>query len=168
MQISQKNNVKERSVLFIERSVLFSIYIYINISIYIYIEKEQNILAFFYILCKRTECSFRSHKSPKTRKKNGKERNVPNGKERGAQSWFDSRKNLQKIPYSVFSILGTADMQLSHKVKVSLYCTIQVSAALKNTQVPKSIHVLNVISGPCSLRILLMSETLVPPIGDYK
>ena len=47
---------------------------------------------------KRTEHSFGSHKSPKTRKKNrkvetfllknGKERNVPNGKERGAQPWF--------------------------------------------------------------------------------
>ena len=34
---------------------------------------------------KRTEHSFGSTKSPKTRKKDGKERNVPNGKERGVQ-----------------------------------------------------------------------------------
>ena len=34
---------------------------------------------------KGTHRSFGSHKSPKTRKKNGKERNVLNGKERSAQ-----------------------------------------------------------------------------------
>ena len=53
--------------------------------------KERNVLVFFYGLCKRSlrsfpffrkdckrmERSFGSHKSPKTRKKNGKERNVP-------------------------------------------------------------------------------------------
>ena len=54
--------------------------------------------AFFYILCKRTHRSFGLHKSPKTQKKNGKEccvlskngkeRNIQNGKERGAQPWL--------------------------------------------------------------------------------
>ena len=68
------------------------------------------------------------------------------------------------IQYSVFWVQQTCN----YPTKLRFPCTIQVSAALKNTQVPKSIHVLNVISGPCSLRILLMSETLVPPIGDYK
>ena len=77
--------------------------------------KERNVLAFFSVLCKRMECSFRSlqkngaffsvllkrtessfeyHKLPKTWEKkgmfsflNGKERNVPNGKERSTQPW---------------------------------------------------------------------------------
>ena len=48
-------------------------YIYIYIYIYLYIEKERNVLTFF---CKRMERSFGSHKSPKTREKNGKERNI--------------------------------------------------------------------------------------------
>ena len=60
--------------------------------------------AFFYILCKRSLRSLRSfmflrkerkrmhrsfgfHKSPKTRKKNAKERCVQNVKERGVQPW---------------------------------------------------------------------------------
>ena len=52
--------------------------------------RQNNVafFAFFYVLCKRTESSFGSNKSPKTRKKNGKERNVLNGKERGAQPCF--------------------------------------------------------------------------------
>ena len=78
--------------------------IYIYIYFYIYLEKrterspvlfakERNILAFFSVLLKRTEHSLHSfpffrkerkrtersfgfHKSPKTREKNGKERNV--------------------------------------------------------------------------------------------
>ena len=123
---AKKKNVKECSVLFKERSVLFLIYIYIYMSIYIYIyfyiylEKRterspvllqknetfsrsfpffaeercvlfrslQKNIAFFSVLCKRTlrslhslsffrkerkrtERSFVSHKSPKTREKNG-------------------------------------------------------------------------------------------------
>ena len=104
--------------------------------------KEQNVLAFFYVLCKRTlrslqmnvaffyvlckrtlrslrsfsffrkerkgtERSFGSHKSPKNRKKNGtfflknrKERNVPNGKECGAQPWV-----FIKDPYKNFTAI---------------------------------------------------------------
>ena len=96
MQFLQKKNVKEHSVLFKECSVLFSIYIYIYLTIYIEkrtegtfsrsFAKERNVLAFFYVLCKRmlrSLCSFLlfakenrrslrsfgSHKSPKTRKK---------------------------------------------------------------------------------------------------
>ena len=117
LQISQKKNVKECSILFKERSVLFSIYtyiyicLYISIYIYIYIyiylyifiekrmerfaffckrtkhsrvllhslQKEVAFFAFFYVLCKRmlhSLRSFGSHKSPKTQKKNGKERCV--------------------------------------------------------------------------------------------
>ena len=68
------------------------------------LQKNEMFSAFFYVLCKRmlhslrsfmflrkecksTHCSFGSHKSPKTRKKNVllKERCVQNGKERGAQ-----------------------------------------------------------------------------------
>ena len=51
MQISQKNNVKERSVLF---SIYISIYmsIYFYIYIYIYIEKRTELLACF---CKKNE-----------------------------------------------------------------------------------------------------------------
>ena len=76
---------------------------YLYTYIYIYIEKrtehsaffakEQKVLVLFYVLCKRkelslrsfpffwkerkrTERSFGSHKSPKTQKKNEKERNV--------------------------------------------------------------------------------------------
>ena len=72
--------------------------------------KERNILAFFYALCKRTLRSFtffakeccilcvllglircqklekRTEKNGTFFKKNGKEQNVPNGKESGAQS----------------------------------------------------------------------------------
>ena len=78
----------------------------------IFLHSLQKIVAFFSVLCKRmfcslrsfpffrkerkrTERSFGSHKSPKTREKNGtfffkngKERNVPNGKEQSAQPWF--------------------------------------------------------------------------------
>ena len=84
----------------------YDIYIclYIYIYFYIYLEKERNVLfcslqkngaffALFSVLCKRTErslCSFPlfrkerkrtehslgSHKSLKTREKNGKERNI--------------------------------------------------------------------------------------------
>ena len=85
------------------------------------LHKNVAFFAFFYVLCKRmlrslrsfpffrkerkrTKRSFGSHKSPKTRKrtekngtffkKNGKEWNVPNGKECGAQPW------LQTVLYS--------------------------------------------------------------------
>ena len=66
----------------------YILYIYIYLYISIYIEKRKQgsaFFAFFYVLCKRTLRSFGFHKSPKTEKKNGKERNVQNGKERGAQ-----------------------------------------------------------------------------------
>ena len=53
-----------------------------NVAFFPFFRKERNVLFF----------GGGSHKSPKTRKKNGKERNVhfkernvPNGKERGAQ-----------------------------------------------------------------------------------
>ena len=66
------------------------------------LQKNVAFFAFFSVLCKRTLCSlyffpfFRkerkrmerssgSHKLPKTREKNRKERNVPNGKGRSAQ-----------------------------------------------------------------------------------
>ena len=61
------------------------------------LQKNVAFFTFFSVLCKRTLRSLRSfgsHKSPKTRKKNGtfllkngKEQNVPNGKERGAHPW---------------------------------------------------------------------------------
>ena len=77
------------------------------------LQKNVAFFALLYVLCKRTlhslrsfqffrkerkrtQHSFGSHKSPKTLKKNGtfflkngKERNVPNGKERGAQPWLN-------------------------------------------------------------------------------
>ena len=56
------------------------------------LQKNVAFFAFFSVLWNRKVSSFGSHKSPKIRKKNGKERNVllkerniPNGKERGAQ-----------------------------------------------------------------------------------
>ena len=70
--------------LFISIFIYISIYLYIS-TVYIYIEKknakEYNVLlrsfqknvafsAFFYVLKKRTQGSFGSHKSPKTWKKN--------------------------------------------------------------------------------------------------
>ena len=77
-----------------ERSILFSIYIYIYIYLYLYI-------SFLRKEWKRMERSFESHKSPKTQKKNGKERNilfkernVLNGKECGAQPWLESITTL--------------------------------------------------------------------------
>ena len=118
-----------------------SIYIYIYIYIYLYIywkknrtfshsfAKEQSVLAFFSVLCKRKLRSLRSFPffakehcvlcvllglisrqklKKRTEKngtfllKNGKKRNVPNGKERGAQPCYQVTfilvKKLQFLP----------------------------------------------------------------------
>ena len=129
LKISQKKECKRTFPSFFDiylyKYVYIYIYIYLYISIYISIyilkkeqtfsrsfAKERNVLAFFYVLCKRTLRSLRSFPffakkrcvlcvllglisrqklEKRTEKKgmfllkNGKERNVPNGKERGSQ-----------------------------------------------------------------------------------
>ena len=74
------------------------------------LQKNVTFFAFFSVLCKRmlhSLRSFESHKSPKTQEKNrtfffknGKERNVPNGKERGAQPCYQVMEPI-KTTYPV-------------------------------------------------------------------
>ena len=79
-------------------------------SLVLLLSLQKNV-AFFYVLCKRTErslCSFAffwkerertersfgSHQLLKTKKKNGKERNVLKGKEPIAQPWYNWINNI--------------------------------------------------------------------------
>ena len=111
MQILHKKNLKERSVLFKERSILFSIFIYIYIYIYLYIFIHISIYIYIYIE-KRTE------KNGTFLLKNGKEQNVPNRKERSAQPWlYVVISMLKKKLLSLKKILPKFDLDVLNQIK---------------------------------------------------
>ena len=185
MQISQKKNIKECSILFKERSILFfDIYLYIYVCIYLYIfiyisiyismylywkkngtisrsfAKERNVLAFFSILCKRTLHSLRSFPffcnvllglitCQKLEKriekdgtfffKNGKECNLPNGKDWSAQPCpLETRTTfvnpiLNKVagqPYISLQLHCNVHTLYSTWIQLFLFCVILCKAVL--------------------------------------